>query len=359
MRRTMTDLADGREIFYYDQADRISPPPRDTRDIEPVAVAGEIRYDALFDEWVAVAGHRQTRTFLPSASTCPLCPSSDSNLTEVPAASYDVVVFQNRYPSFTAPPDGWDLPPSGVQVSTAAAGRCEVMCFSDDHLASFSTLSPERVRLVIDAWADRTTELSRLPFTALVFPFENCGEEIGVTISHPHGQIYAYPFIPPRAATMLRASQQHHDATGRHLLDDLVEAEVADGSRVVASTARWVAFVPYAARWPYQVQIHPRRHVGDIPELDGAERDDLARVYLDVLRRFNGLFGLKMPYIAAWHQAPVGELRRFGRLHLDLFTSRRAPDKLKYLAGSEAAMGAFVNDISPEDAARSLREVTT
>ena len=356
MIRSRTVLADGRDLFYFDSADDPRTPPPDSRDIEPLNAAGTIRYDALLDEWVAVAGHRQTRTFLPSVSSCPLCPSSESNLTEIPAPAYEVAVFQNRFPSFSSPPAGWSLPATGLEVATEAAGRCEVVCFSDDHNASFSTLSEERARLVIDAWADRTTELSQVPYTALVFPFENCGEEIGVTISHPHGQIYAYPFIPPRAATMLRASERHREATGRHLLDDIVESEVADGSRIIVATPLWVAFVPFAARWPFQVQIHPRRSIADFSELDDAERDDLARVYLEVLRRLDGLFGLKMPYIAAWHQAPVGDLRPFGRLHLDLFTSRRAPDKLKYLAGSEAAMGAFVNDIAPEDAARMLRE---
>lgn len=356
MNRTQTVMADGRELYYFDISAGRGVPPTDSRDIEAVDLAGTIRYDALFDEWVAVAGHRQTRTFLPSLSACPLCPSSESNLTEIPAPTYEVAVFQNRFPSFSAPPEGWSLPSAGLDVATDAAGRCEVVCFSDDHHASFSTLSPERARLVIDAWADRTAELSRLPYTALVFPFENCGEEIGVTISHPHGQIYAYPFIPPRATAMLRASQRHHERTGRHLLDEIVESELADESRIIACTDLWVAFVPFAARWPFQVQIHPRRHVADLAELDDAERDDLARVYLQVLRRLDGLFGLKMPYIAAWHQAPVGELRPFGRLHLDLFTSRRAPDKLKFLAGSEAAMGAFINDIAPEDAARMLRE---
>ena len=358
MNRTHMAMADGRDLFYFDSCEGRSTPPVDSRDIEPVQVSGTIRYDALFDEWVAVAGHRQTRTFLPSVSTCPLCPSSESNLTEIPAPAYEVAVFQNRFPSFSTPPEGWALPPTGLEVSTEAAGRCEVVCFSDDHGASFSTLSPERARLVIDAWANRTAELAQLPYTALVFPFENCGEEIGVTISHPHGQIYAYPFLPPRAAAMLRASQRHQESTGRHLLDDIVESELADGSRIIVETPLWVAFVPYAARWPFQVQIHPRRHVADLAELDDAERDDLAVVYLEVLRRLDGLFGLKMPYIAAWHQAPVGDLRPYGRLHLDLFTSRRAPDKLKFLAGSEAAMGAFINDITPEDAARMLREAT-
>lgn len=358
MIRTTMAMADGRELFYFDTATRRAEPPADTRQIERVGGTGSVRYDALFDEWVAIAGHRQTRTFLPtgSAAQCPLCPSTGANASEIPADAYEVVVFENRFPSFSTPPDGWSLPAADLHTSAPSAGRCEVVCFSDQHDSSFAELGVERARLVIDAWADRTAELSRLDYVALVFPFENCGAEIGVTISHPHGQIYAYPFIPPRAAAILRSSQHYHHRTGRHLIADLVRSELADGSRMVTENASWVAFVPYAARWPFQVQLHPRRDVADLAGLDDTERDDLAAIYLDVLGRLNRVYDMRMPYIAAWHQAPVRELREFGRLHLDLFSARRAPDKLKYLAGSEAAMGAFINDVHPEDAAQMLRE---
>lgn len=357
MHRTYAPMADGRELYYYDAAPRPSTPPADERDIQAVQTIGSVRYDALFDEWVAIAGHRQTRTFLPTggASGCPLCPSTPEHATEIPAASYEVAVFENRFPSFSAPPAGWTMPEAAIGVSAPSGGRCEVVCFSDEHDSSFAELGAERARLVIDAWADRTAELSRLDYVALVFPFENSGAEIGVTISHPHGQIYAYPFIPPRAAAVLRASRQHQERTGRHLIADIIEFELADGARIVAETTSWIAFVPYAARWPFQVQLHPRRHVSDLSELSDRERDELAALYLDVLHKLNAVYGVKMPYIAAWNQAPVGDLRPFGRLHLDLFSARRAPDKLKYLAGSEAAMGAFINDVTPEQAAAMMR----
>jgi UDPglucose--hexose-1-phosphate uridylyltransferase len=355
----MTNLADGRQLFYFDETAGRTNVPVDRRDITQVAGSGTMRYDALVGEWVVVAGHRQARTFQPAAdaSACPLCPSSEGNRTEIPSDSYEVVVFENRFPSLAPPPPGWSLPAGDVDVATLNAGRCEVVCFTDDHDTSFAKLSPSRVRLVIDAWADRTTELSLLDYVALVFPFENSGAEIGVTIAHPHGQIYAYSALPPRAAAMIDASRRHTATTGRHLIQDLIDAEVADGERLVELTEHWVSFVPFAARWPFQVHLHPRRHVHDLADLDDTERDDLAGLYLRTLGRLHGLFGITMPYIAAWQQAPVGGLRSFGRLHLDLFTSRRAPDRLKYLAGSEASMGAFINDIAPEDSARMLREV--
>lgn len=355
MIRTDARLSDGRDLFYYSAGGAHDAVP-DTRDLGGPAAPGELRYDVLDGDWVSIAGHRQGRAFLPSTAECPLCPTTPGNLTEVPASSFDVVVFENRYPSFQDP-GGADPVEPGLHAVGANAGRCEVICFSDDHDSSYSDLGPERIRLVLDALADRTTALLDLPYVAHVFPFENCGEEIGVTIRHPHGQIYGYPFVPPRALARLENARRHAETTGRSLLRDVVDAELADGSRVVAQTEHWVAFVPFAARWPFQVQVHPRRDVLDLPGLSGAERDDLALLQRDLLRRLHGLFDVRMPYIAGWFQAPKGELRAHARLHLEIVSNRRAPGKLKYLAGSESAMGAWINDIRPEDAARMLREV--
>jgi len=192
-----------------------------------------------------------------------------------------------------------------------------------------------------------------------VFCFENRGVEIGVTLHHPHGQIYGLPFLPPRTRSLLAAARRHHAATGGHLLSDVLAAEQASGVRVVAANAHWTAFVPEAARWPFEVHLVPHRRVADLPALDDAERDAFGPVYLDVLRRFDGLFGRPMPYISAWHQAPVRTDRELGSLHLQLFSIRRAADRLKYLAGTESAMGMFVNDVPPEEAARLLRAVVS
>ena len=192
---------------------------------------------------------------------------------------------------------------------------------------------------------------------AQVFPFENRGVEIGVTLHHPHGQIYAYPMVPPRTRAMLGAAARYRESTGGDLYTDVLAAERAAGVRVIGSNEHWTAYVPAAARWPYEVHVAPHRKVPDLPALSDAERDAFGPLYLDVLRRFDGLFGRPMPYISAWHQAVVGEGRDLGYLHLQLFSIRRAADKLKYLAGSESAMGVFVSDVVPETAAQTLREV--
>jgi UDPglucose--hexose-1-phosphate uridylyltransferase len=194
-----------------------------------------------------------------------------------------------------------------------------------------------------------------------VFCFENRGEEIGVTLHHPHGQIYAYPFETPRTAQMLDRAEAHRRATGGHLLRDVLEAERQAKTRVVLTGEQWTAYVPAAARWPVEVHLAPHRDVPDLAALDDGEREELSVVYLELLRRADRYYdGVRaLPYIAGWHQAPTGERRALGRLHLQLFSVLRAPGKLKYLAGSESGMGAWINDSTPERIADRLREVAS
>ena len=357
--RSAVRLSDGRELIYFDESpDSGRASHADTRQLPPPPPASQLRYDPLVDEWIAIAAHRQTRTFLPPTDACPLCPTTDRFASEIPAPDYDVVVFENQFPSFSdrIVPDEVSELTEMVPVRPGL-GRCEVVCFTSDHNSAFGSLPPARVRTVIEALADRTAEMSALPGVAQVFPFENRGVEIGVTLHHPHGQIYAYPTVPPRTAAMLRAAVQHAARTGgRNLYADVLAAEQAAKVRVIASNEHWTAYVPAAARWPFEVHVAPHRRVPDLPALSDAERDAFGPLYLDVLRRFDGLFGKPMPYISAWHQAVVGEGRDLGYLHLQLFSIRRAADKLKYLAGSESAMGAFVNDVVPEQAAQLLRD---
>jgi UDPglucose--hexose-1-phosphate uridylyltransferase len=377
--KTSVRLADGRTLVYYDEtpgADRSAP---DRRELPVTQTTSEIRHDVLVDQWVVIAGHRQTRTHLPPAAECPLCPSRPGQPTEIPAADYDVVVFENRFPSSTSAgaegtsgtagaegtsgTAGAEGTAGGAGVDTElfqrrpGAGRCEVVCFTSDHTMSFSHLPPQRVSTVLEAWTDRTHELSLLPSVEQVFVFENRGEEIGVTLSHPHGQIYGYPFVPPRTARMLNTARRHRAQHGGCIFCAVVAAERAADVRVVARTSRWTAFVPHAARWPFEVHLYPHRHVPDLTGLDDTERAEFAELYLDVLRRFDGIFGTQMPYIAGWQQAPVRVDRHLGHVFLQVFSIRRAPSKLKYLAGSESAMGVFINDIAPERAAQMLRDV--
>ncbi len=363
-RRTEARLADGREIIYFD--DTPDAPPRtakDSRDLGPRAAAGQMRYDALVGDWVAVAGHRMNRTFLPPRTECPLCPTGrGSTPSEVPDPDYDVVVFENRFPSYAPVAEEVGVS-EGPFRQAPALGRTEVVCFTSDHEASFASLPPQRVRTVIDAWADRTAALQAEPDIEQVFCFENRGQEIGVTLHHPHGQIYGYPYVPARTHEILSRAQEHHTTTGRLLGSDILEAERSDGSRVVLTTEHWTAYVPFAARWPLEVHVAPHRDVPDLVALDGAERDDLAALYLDLLARLDRFYvtedndPITLPYIAAWHQAPARVGRDVSRLHLQVMSVLRGPGKLKYLAGSESGVGGWVNDAQPEAVAERLRSL--
>ncbi|MFV0319280.1 MAG: galactose-1-phosphate uridylyltransferase [Microbacterium sp.] len=361
-----TRLADGRELIYYDDPGTTLGPERavDARTLDPRPATASMRQDILTGDWITVAANRQNRVMLPSAELDPLAPQSSGNPSEVPSR-YDVAVFENRSPAFgptlaeavgTAPeaadpPRGLDdLDALGLGRTRSSVGRCEVVCFSPDHEGSFGTQTVTRARTVIEAWADRTAALGALPGVQQVFPFENRGEQIGVTLPHPHGQIYAYPYVTPRTQRLLDAI----DRTAPNLFERILTFEQG-AERVVLRGKHWTAFVPFAARWPLEVHLMPHRQVPDFPALAPDERDELAGLYLRLLRGIDRLYDTPTPYIAAWHQAPVHVGRDTVRLHLQLTSPRRAADKLKFLAGSEAAMGAWALEVPPEQTAERLR----
>jgi len=286
---------------------------------------------------------------MPSADLDPLAPQSPGNPSEIPS-DYDVAVFENRSPSF-GPGLAEPSPAApGLNQTAVAAGRCEVVCFSSAHEGAFGSVSRSRARTVIEAWADRTAFLSARPGVEQVFIFENRGAAIGVTLPHPHGQIYAYPYVTPRTSRLL----EQIDGYGPALFADILTSE-AGGPRVLLAGEHWTAFVPFAARWPIEAHMVPHEHVADFAQTSEPQRAELAVLYLRLLRGIDALYDDPTPYIAAWHQAPVRSHRASARLHLQLTSPRRGADKLKYLAGSEAAMGAWVGDVPPEIQAELLR----
>ena len=361
-----THLADGRELIYFDDPGTALGPERsmDARALGSRPETASMRLDVLTGDWVSIAAARQNRAFLPPPELDPLAPQTATNPSEVPS-HYDVAVFENRSPAFGPalamahagapaaqnPPRGiTDLQRLALGREHTSVGRCEVVCFSPAFTGSFGTQTVVRARTVIEAWADRTAALSRLPGVEQVFPFENRGEEIGVTLPHPHGQIYAYPYVTPRTTRLLDATAR----LGPDLFAQILEFE-GEGPRVILRGEHWTAFVPFAARWPLEVHLMPHRHAADFAELSADERDELAPLYLRLLRGIDAMYDTPTPYIAAWHQAPVRVGREAIRLTLQLTSPRRSADKLKFLAGSEAAMGAWIGDVSPEDAAARIR----
>lgn len=357
--RTDLKMADGRTIRYYDskKTERIA---KDLRPEEEQPEIGELRFDPLVNEWVAISAHRQNRIFLPPKELCPLCPTRSSDLlTEIPDSDYEVVVFDNKSPSLRPPLGDNALPDyAGPETDLGKAiGKCEVIVFNSDHGGSFADLTNQQVRTLLEAWRDRTDELSKEAFIKHIAPFENRGEEIGVTLHHPHGQIYAYSYLPPRVEKMLAAAKRYKDEFGKVLFDEILKREIADKNRVVTENEHWIAFVPFAARYPYEIHVAPKKPVADLTELTRAQCDAYPEIALEVMKRLDGVYQIPMAYIAAWHQAPVREGRDLLRLHWQITSVRRAPGKLKYLAGSESAMGAFIMDVTPEQSAAQLREV--
>lgn len=347
-------LFDGRDIFYFDDESSALPATRKSDMREPAdrPQTGQLRYDALTSEWITVAAHRQQRAFLPPAHSCPLCPTTNGNLSELPD-NFDVAVFENKGPAFGPEANLIDLP-NGQRFgfATTSFGRCEVVVFSPAHSGSLGEMPVERVETVIKAWMNRTAELQQIKGVVQVFPFENRGEEIGVTLHHPHGQIYAYPFITPRTEKLIQSVRSFKG----DFFEELIRFEKA-GSRTIIETDNFLAFVPFAARWPMEAHLLPKRNINDLSQLRDDESKELAAVYKKLLQAFDAYYGTPTPYISAWHQAPIIENREQIRLMLQITSPRRAADKLKYLAGSESAMGAFVADIAPEETAARLREV--
>lgn len=359
-----TVMADGRELIYYDDPGTSLPEERlaDTRSLDPRPPVAEMRQDVLTGEWISIAAARQKRAFLPPAELDPLAPQSATNPSEVPSR-YDVAVFENKSPSFgpeigdeaTAPQDALaSLTRIQWGRRRPSIGRCEVVCFSPDTTGSFASQSLTRARTIIEAWADRVTALSALPGVQQVVPFENRGEAIGVTLHHPHGQIYSYPYVTPKTSALLR-SIDNYDGD---LFADILAREQS-GDRVLLRGEHFTAFVPFAARWPIELHMLPHRHVPDIAGLTADERDELAVLYRRLLRAVDALYDTPTPYISAWHQAPVHTHRDSVRLMLQITSIRRGADRLKYLAGSESAMGAFIGDIPPETQAENLRRALT
>jgi UDPglucose--hexose-1-phosphate uridylyltransferase len=358
---TRWTLADGRELLFFSLPGHVPAPVVDRRALaQRESTLSQLRFDRSTGQWVIIAALRQDRTYMPPAEQCPLCPGPSGLTSEVPAPDYDVVVFENRFPGLAgAGASTFALPGNDGDgfVNAAGHGRCEVICFAANHTGSFAELEPPHARLVVDAWRHRTADLMSRPGIVQVFCFENRGEEIGVTLTHPHGQIYGYPYLTPRTADMLRRAHEHRKANGSNLFADLLGHEIVDGVRVVARSELFTAFVPFAARWPVEVHIYPNRFVHNLTGLDNAELDGFARIYLDVLRRFDRMYPTPLPYISALHQYADTDAQREGYFHVELMSVKRSATKLKFLAASESAMDAFISDVTPETVARRLREL--
>ena len=314
----------------------------------------ELRWNPMLGEWVMIASHRQNRPFLPR-DHCPFCPGVGNTPSE-----YDVYAYPNDFPAlFAAPPPPDELDDPFYQARPAQ-GTCDVILYSPDHNKTLGDLSVEHILKIIRLWRRRFEELAQRGDIAYVFPFENRGEEVGVTIHHPHGQLYGYPFIPPRIERELCMSREFQKQTGKCLFCEMLAAELRAGRRVLRETPSFLLFLPFFAHYPYEMMIIPRAHHLTMLTLSKAEDRELAELLKLVCSTYDALFdlGRPFPYMMGIHQAPTapGDYRYY-HFHIEYFPLMRAADKLIYNAGSETCVGAAANPTCPEERAAELREV--
>ncbi len=309
-----------------------------------------LRWNPLQREWVSVAAARQDRPQMPK-DWCPFCPGSGL----VPD-HYDTWLYPNDFAAFSLSDPPFEDKHADF-VTTGARGVCDVVIYHPDHRLLPSAMSAEHWAKVVDLWTRRTGELFAIPDIAMVHVFENAGEAIGVTMPHPHGQMYALPMIPPMIQRELDSTRVHFEATqGECLYCRLLAEELRAGLRIVLESAHFVAFVPFHAKWPGEIQIYPRRHAQSLLDLSGEERSELARMIKAVRLKYDNLWGFPIPLIMMVRQRPAQGEHPYYHLHIEFCPIQRSRGKLKYLAGVESGTGLFLNDTVAEDKAEELRK---
>lgn len=326
----------------------------------------EERWHPLREEWVIVAAHRQDRPWSGErldhklstrpnyVEDCYLCPGNARVSGARNPAYTDIFVFENDHPCV-----GMNAPEPaaapGILRSRAAQGIARVLCYSPRHDLSLAQLEVSEIENLISAWQAQYLDLGRRPAIDHVLIFENKGEAVGVSNPHPHCQIYATNFVFKTIETEVRASRDYLAASGRVLFQDILDAEQSDGRRIIYQNETAIAFIPYFARYAYEVFVAPRKTHPNIASLSAAEVGDLAKVLKETTVRFDNLWQMPFPYVMPLHQAPTdgGDYDGF-HFHIEFHPPLRKPNLLKYLAGPEIGGGNFLSDTSPEEKAAEL-----
>ncbi|WP_206921913.1 galactose-1-phosphate uridylyltransferase [Alicyclobacillus suci] len=338
----------------------------------------ELRFNPLLRDWTMVASNRQKRPNMPKGD-CPFCPGSG----KVPD-HYDVYKYDNDFPALSPTPPEPDEVATGLYQTAPSYGKCEVILYSPDHHATLPQLPVSHIRKLVDLWADRFQALSQDNRHKYILIFENRGPEVGVTMPHPHGQIYAYPYVPQKLRVELESCRDHHAQTGHCLICDINHEEASFAERMLIETDAFVSYIPFFTDYPYGAFISSKAHQSNILDFTDAERDDLAKILKLVTAGMDALFDREFPYMMVLHQSPVNlpngldapgfaapvqvasedgeksvesEVDTFYHFHIEFYPPLRAKDKLKYLASSETGAWAPCNPLAVEDTARVLREV--
>lgn len=319
----------------------------------------ELRWNPLLGEWTVTATHRQDRTFFPPPGYCPLCPTVTGGFpTEITGSAYDIVIFENKFPSLQPNPQAPAVQGSALYPVRPAQGVCEVVVYTPEHDSSLAQQPVSQIYKLMQVWKDRFHDLNSHDFVEYVFIFENKGDAVGVTLPHPHGQIYAYPFVPPRLSQKVKQCREHKEKFGKNLIASLLEEEKQIGQRIVAENESFTALIPFFARYPFELHIYPNIHAEALTDFSLAQLRDLAAIFKQVLTAFDRLFNLSFPYIMSMNNRPSDDADyNFFDFHVEFYPPMRTATKLKFLAGSEVGAGMFINDTLPEEKAAELRRL--
>jgi UDPglucose--hexose-1-phosphate uridylyltransferase len=330
-------------------------------------MAWEERWHPLREEWVIVAAHRQDRPWsgetlqhedemLPEyVSDCYLCPGNPRVSGKTNPQYTETFVFDNDHPSVSPDAPAELPPPAGIYRNRPARGIARVVCYSPKHNLTLSELEPEGIENLLRVWQEQYLDLGSRPDIAHVLIFENKGEAVGVSNPHPHCQIYANNFVFKTIENEARISRRHLAKTGRVLFQDIIAAEKQDERRIIAENESAIAFLPYFARYAYEVFVAPKASHPSLASLSDEEVREFADVLKRVLVKFDNLWQMPFPYVMPLHQAPTdgGDYGGF-HFHIEFHPPLRKPNLLKYLAGPEIGGGNFLSDTLPEEKAAEL-----
>ena len=312
----------------------------------------ELRFNPLIKDWVMIASHRQNRPQMPK-DWCPFCPGSG----KVPD-QFTVYKYDNDFPSLSQNPPVPDDVATDLYQVKESYGKCEVILYSPEHTVTLLELSIPHIRELVDLWTERFEELRKDEKIKYIFIFENRGDVVGVTMPHPHGQIYGYSYIPKKLEVEIESSKEHFEKSGNCLFCDILKEEMDFKQRIIIENEDFVTFLPFFTDYPYGVYIAAKDHVQNLSQFNDRQKDNLAKILKETAGTLDNLFDYPFPYMMCMHQDPVNseDCSDYFHFHIEFFPPMRAADKQKFNASSETGAWAACNPTAPEEKAEELRQ---
>ncbi|MBD3228264.1 MAG: galactose-1-phosphate uridylyltransferase [Candidatus Lokiarchaeota archaeon] len=321
----------------------------------------ELRWNPILQEWTIMAGHRAKRPQVHKKSKreedreakCPFCPGSKDV-----KGDWEVLSLLNKYPSLQFDPPTPDVKGTNLMPVRPAKGICEVIIYTKDHNKTLDKLSLDHIVKLVELWKDRYEAIGNKKDIKYVFIFENTGAEIGVSLDHPHGQLYSFTFIPPRIERELKSSKMHYEKNEECLFCGLIDFEMDEKKRIVYENDNFICFVPFFTQYSYGTHIYPKRHLQSLLDFNEDEIEDFARILKEILGKYHKKFPDQLDYIMIFHQKPTTE-EKYGYFHfyVEFVIIQRGYGKKKYLGGVERGTGTIINASIPEEKAEELRKI--